>query len=191
MKKTSFLLILLLLINCSRPLYIKDKHFNCSSNEFIIDSDLKELVYKSLKRAVVTQKDIPDYRLLWKKHRIYVASEYHDTKKHYPTISDWKKDAKNLKPNEVPNSINNVSFCLKTQKELQKIANKTWENFLHLSFKLIKIEENKATIKINNTWIVSNKHPKTSYLSGGGYVLLFKKSNNNWEFEKIEAAWIS
>lgn len=191
MKRFCLLFLAIIISSCSRPLYIKDKYFNCSEIEFIIDSDLKELVYLSLKRAAVIQKDIPDYRLLWKKHRIYLSSEYHTEEKHYPTISDWKKDAKMLLEKEVPNKIGKVSFCLKSKEELQNIANKTWEDFLHLSLEFIKIEKDTATVKINNTWIVSNKHPETVYLSGGGYILVFKKEKEKWIFDKIQSSWIS
>ncbi|MGF1636853.1 MAG: hypothetical protein ACFCUU_07250 [Cyclobacteriaceae bacterium] len=155
-----------------------------------MDTDLKELVYKSLKRAVVVEKDIPDYRPIWKKHRIYVANEYQTDKSKFVSQSDWDNSVSYLNPNEIPFKINDVNFCLKSEKELQQISDRTWEDFLHLSFSLIKIEGNKATIQIDNTWIVS-KHSKKVYLGGGGYECVYKKTNGVWEFEKIISTWIS
>lgn len=191
MKKILFLIIIFIFTNCSRPLYIKDRHFNCPKKEYKIDSDLKELVYKSLKRAVVIQKDIPDYRLLWKKHKIYVADEYQTEDNHFQNRNNWEESLQYLTSNDIPYKIENVSFCLKSKKELQKIANRTWEDFLHISFSLIDIKEKNATIKINNTWIVSNKHSNKIYLSGGGYVAIYVKIDGKWEFKKIKSSWIS
>ena len=199
MKKYTYIFIVIILANCSRPLYIKDKHFNCGINTYEMDSDLKELVYKTIKRAVVVEKDIPDYNLLWKKHRIYILDEYQLV----PTIVTQKVDSinkiitfnserniKHFKTGEIPNKIGNVSFCLKSKIDLQKISNKTREDFLHLSFSFIKIEGNIATVKINNSWIVS-KHRKKGYLSGGGYTCTFKKINGKWEFDELISSWIS
>lgn len=189
--KKLILFLVILISSCSRPLYIKDKHFNCNQKEYKIDSDLKELIYKSLKRAVVIEKDIPDYRLLWKKHRIYISNEYQTHKTHFTSEKSWNNSLSYLNSNHVPSKIDNVNFCLKSRKELQKISNRTWEDFLHISFDLIKIEGDTATVKINNTWITSNKHPNKIYLSGGGYITIFKKENNKWKFVKITSRWIS
>jgi hypothetical protein len=156
-----------------------------------MDSDLKELIYKSLKRATVTNKDIPDYRLIWKKHRIYVLNEYQTDKTKFSSNEDWNKSLSFLNPNDIPNQIENVSYCLKSKVDLQRIADRTWEDFLYISFSLIKIEGNQATIKIDNSWNVS-KHTKDKvYMSGGGYTCVYKKINGKWEFEKITSSWIS
>jgi hypothetical protein len=82
-------------------------------------------------------------------------------------------------------------FSLKSKEELQKISDKTWEDFLHASFSLIKIEGNIATVKINNWWIVSEHNKKIVYLSGGGYTCTYKKVEGVWEFQKITSSWIS
>ncbi|QTD39153.1 hypothetical protein JL193_07920 [Polaribacter batillariae] len=164
-----------------------------------MDSDLKELVYKSLQRAVVVEKDIQEYQSIWKKNRIYVLNRFQlnetlvlskfDSVKNAYEINS-KKDYKYLKLDEIPNEIGNVAFCLKSKSELQKIADKTREDFLFLSFSMIKIEKETATIKINNTWKVS-KHSKKIYLSGGGYTCKYQKINGEWKFNKIISRWIS
>ena len=181
----------MVLAGCSRPLYIKDKHFNCLQKEYNMDSDLKELIYKSLKRATVTNKDIPDYRLIWKKHRIYVLNEYQKDRTNFASNEDWNKSLSFLAPNEIPNQIENVSYCLKSKAELQRIADKTWEDFLYISFRLINIDGNRATIKIENTWNVSKHNKDTVFMSGGGYTCFYKKINGKWEFEKITGTWMS
>jgi len=193
------LLLIIILTSCSRPLYIKDKHFERENVDYKIDSDLKELVYKAIQRAVVTEKDIQEYNSIWKKHRIYVLNQYEinepliipkfDSVNNSYKINS-KRNWKYLKSSEIPSEIGNVSFSLKSKSELQKIADKTWEDFLYLSFSIIKIEGKSATIKINNTWKVS-KHSKKVYLSGGGYTCIYKKINRKWEFEKITSRWIS
>ena len=188
--KIYFILFILIFSSCSRPFYIKDKHFISAEKKYKMDNDLKELVYKSIERAFVEKKDIPDYIFLWKKHRIYIANEYQSSKTDFKNQNDWNKTLSYLKTDDLPNSIGKVMFSLKSREELQKISDKTWEDFLHASFSLIKIEENIATIKINNSWIVS-KHSKKAYLSGGGYTCIYKKMNGVWEFEKIISSWIS
>ncbi len=156
-----------------------------------MDTDLKELVYKSLERAFVTEKDISDYRLLWKKQRIYVSNEYQNPNIDSGSTDDFNKKVSYLQPCEVPNSIENVLFSLKDKEELQKISDKTWEDFLHASFSFIKIEGNVATVKINNSWIVSKHSKNKAYLSGGGYTCTYIKVNGTWKFQKIVSSWIS
>lgn len=156
-----------------------------------MDSDLKEVIYESLKRATVTKKDIPDYRLLWRKNRIYVLNEYQTDKTDFVSKEDWNNSLSFLNPSDIPNKIESVSYCLKSKKELKKIADRTWEDFLHISFSLIKIEKNKAIIEINNTWVLSKHNKRTIHLSGGGYTCVYKKVHGKWQFEKITGSWIS
>ena len=184
------LLFLIIFTSCARPLYIKDRHFDCEGKEYKMDTDLKELVYKSIERAFVRERDIADYIFLWKKHRIYVSNEYQTSKTGFIDKEDWVKTLSYLQSDDVPGFIGSVRFCLKSKDELQKISDKTWEDFLHVSFSLIKIEGDTATIKINNDW-VTNKHSKVIYLGGGGYTCIYKKINGVWEFQKITSTWIS
>ncbi|SMG48200.1 hypothetical protein SAMN05661096_03439 [Marivirga sericea] len=184
-------LLLILFTSCNRPLYIKDRHFKSAEKEYKMDTDLKVLVYKSLERAFVTEKDIADYKLMWKKHRIYVSNEYQAEKDDFKSQEDWDETVSYLKPNEVPNAIGEVKFSLKSKEALQKISDRTWEDFLHASFSLIKIEGNIATIKINNSWIVSKHTKDMAYLSGGGYTCTYKKIDDVWEFQRKTSSWIS
>ena len=185
------LLFIIMLAGCSRPLYVKDKHFKPVEKENKVDTDLKQLVYKSLEKAFVTEKDIADYRLLWKKDRIYVSNEYQNSKTDYQNREDWNNSLSCLEENQVPSSIGKVKFSLKSREELQKISDKTREDFLHASFSLISIDGDFATISIENSWIVSKHHKKTMYLSGGGYTCTFKKIEGVWIFQRIEKSWIS
>ncbi len=189
--KIYFLLIFIAFSSCSRPFYIKDRHFIPTKEEHIIDTDLKELVYKSLKRAFVIEKDIADYQFLWKKHRIYVSNEYQSSETEFKNQENWNENVSFLEPIDVPNYIDNVMFSLKSEQELQNISDRTWEDFLHASFSLIKIEGDIATVEINNTWIVSKHTKKKVSLSGGGYTSIYKKVDGVWEFQKITSRWNS
>lgn len=171
-----------MLSSCARPLYTKDRYFNSDNTEYKIDNDLKEIIYKTIKRAVVVEKDIPDYRPIWDKSKIYVSSE--------AIIYNPKRRSHQLSQNEIPNKIGNIAFSLKTEKELQKIADKSREDFLYLSFSLIKLDGDSAIISINNHWKV-NKHSKKIYLSGGGYTCNYKKVNGKWIFDRVSSSWIS
>jgi len=195
MRIIAFITILLTISSCTRPFYVKSKYFNCAQKEYIKDSDLKELVYLSIEKAVVTDKDIPDYRLIWNKSKIYISNSYSTYKmnQRHNSKPDWEKyeDEKYyLKNSEIPSKIGNVEFCLKSKKALKTIANKSDESFLYLSFDYIIIEKNKAKIKIENSWVIPDK-TKNVMLSGGGYTLLFNKVNGKWIFDKIIGSWIS
>lgn len=155
-----------------------------------MDSDIKELIYKSLKRAVVEERDIAAYNLIWKKHRIYVANEYQQEKATFKSQEDWDKSVSYLNPDQIPSEIGDVRFCLKSNQELQKIANRTWEDFLHISYDLIKINGDKAIVRINNWWM-SSKHSKVVYLSGGGYESIYRKIDGVWKFERKTSSWQS
>jgi hypothetical protein len=189
MRKWIFFISIIALSSC-RPYYIKDRHFDCKVNEYQGDSDIKELIYRSLKRAVVAEKDIPDYVLYWKKHKIYVSNAYQTKKTEVINTDQWMSEASFLSVGDVPPDINNVEFCLKSKDELQRISNRTRENFLHLSFRLIQINGSKATIKIDNTW-VTHKNSQKIYLSGGGYTAIYNKIDGVWRFESIITSWIS
>ena len=156
-----------------------------------MDSDLKELIYKSLKRVTVTNKDIPDYRLIWKKDRIYILNEYQNDKKNFTSNKDWNKNLSLLSPNDIPNRIENVSYCLKSKTDLQKIADRTLEDFLYISFRLIDIDGDQASIKINNSWNVSKHNKGKIRMSGGGYTCVYRKINGKWKFDKITSSWAS
>lgn len=179
--KYSLLILLFLLSSCARPLYTKDRYFNSDNTEYKIDNNLKELVYKVLQRAVVVEKDIPDYRPIWDKSKIYVSSE--------AIVYNPNRRSHQLSQNEIPNKIGNVAFSLKTEKELQKIADKSREDFLYLSFSLIKLDGDSAIISINNQW-KANKHSKRGALSCGGNTFTYKKVNGKWIIGKKASSWI-
>jgi len=181
--------ISLIFMGCARPLYIKDRHFDCGEHDYSMDTDLKELVYKSIEKAFVADRDIADYIYLWKKHRIYVAKEYQKLETNFNT-NQKKDNLSYLDQSDLPTFIRSVRFCLKSQEELQKISNKTREDFLHISFDVIKIDGDNATVGINNTWITS-KHSKVLHLGGGGYTLMYKKIDGEWRFYEIASSWIS
>ena len=174
------LLFLFLCLSCSRPLYIKDRHFDCPPIEYVMDTDLKELVYRTIDRAYVTEREIPDYIFLWKKHRIFISNEYQAKKTRYRPKADWEEPLLFLNPSDLPNFVGSVAFCLKSKKELQKIADRTYEDFLYASFSLIEIEGDTARVRIDNTWITS-KHSKLKHGGGGSLMSTFKKVRGVWQ----------
>jgi len=188
--RKALLVLIIFLTSCGRLVSVKNNSFNCSENNYKMNSDLKEVIYKSLKRAVVTEKDIPDYSLIRDKYLIYVLNKYQTDSTNFVSPEAWEKSLTFLRANEIPNKIENISFCLKSKEELQKISNRTRTDFLSLSFSLIKIDNDTAIIKISNNWIVS-KYSNKVYLSGGGYGCIYKKINGTWKFMKKTSSWIS
>tara|TARA_R100000306_G_C4345769_1_gene127575 strand:- start:24 stop:473 length:450 start_codon:yes stop_codon:yes gene_type:complete len=143
-----------------------------------MDSDKKELIYKILKRAVVEEKDIPDYSLINDKKKIYIQDLWIE--------SFWsEKPPKTflVRSTEIPPQINGVSFCLKSKSEMQIIADNT-SGFTYLTLGVIKIDNNSATIGIDHGFQTKTNSNKV-ILAGGGYVWQFKKVNGEWMFDKI------
>lgn len=183
MKSIFLLPIIFLFFGCAT--YTDTKFFDCAKTEnYKKDSDKKELIYKVLKRAVVDEKDIPDYNLIKDKKKIYIENNYAAS-----ILDEEEMKILPLTSSEIPSEIKGISFCLKSKPELQAIADKT-SPFLYLTFKEIKIDGDIAIIGISNSWQPITKS-KVAYLSGGGYVLQFKKVNGVWEFDKVLKSWMS
>lgn len=175
-----------LLFGCSQKLYTDEQFFNCANTaDFTIDSDKKQLIYWALQRAVVKNRDIPDYRMIKDKQKIFVENTLQ---------TNFFKDTVNneLRKYEVPAAIDDVQFCLKSIAELQEIANRT-SDFMYLSLGEVRIDTNYATIGIANSWMVSAKSMKAGeiYLAGGGYILKFYKMNGKWIYQEKAYSWSS
>ena len=179
MKKITLLILLLIMFSCAKKIYTSNEYFNCNKPvDFKIDTDKKQLIYKILNRAIITNRDIPDYQMIKDKKKIYILDTYYSAFFGETEIKSYP-----LNPANIPNQIGNVKFCLKSKTELQKIADKT-EPFTYLTFAKININENIATIGIDNGW-QGQTNGNTVYMSGGGYIWQFKKMNGTWEFDKI------
>ena len=181
MRKIILLIFIFSMLSCSKKLYTDIKYFDCNKmSDFKADTDKKQLIYAILERAVVSKKDIPDYRLITDKINIYVNNIS------YSEFSGGlnKPQEISIDPKEVPTEIGIVRFCVKSKMEIQAIADKT-NNFLYLTLGNININEDTAKIGLSNNWVVRKKNNgKYGIMSGGGYILTFKKINGSWIFDK-------
>jgi len=170
-------------------MYTSTSYFDCkSSKDFELKTDRQKIIYHLLEKAVVTEKDIPDYGLHKNKSQFYVLNKEIKRINKAP-FYDYVPLAKN----EMPTKIGAVSFCWKTQNELQTIADET-NDFLYLSLGEIQINGNKASVRLNNEWITSEKNKgKYTYMSGGGYELPLIKEDNEWIIDRSKEMiqWIS
>lgn len=144
------------------------------------------MIFDILNRATVELKDITDYGLLKDKKNIYINRTYY-SRFSAPTKADIQEFQ--FEDSEIPAEIKDVRYCLKSQDELQKIANET-SDFVYLTFGNIEFTEDLAQIGLATGW-QSQTNSKKMYLSGGGYVLQYKKVDGKWVFDKILKSWIS
>lgn len=189
MKRIIPLLVLFSFIGCSPKLYTHKSYFDCEPpNTFEIKTDRQKIIYHLLEKAVVSEKDIPDYGLHKNKTRFYVLDKELISLNKAP---HW--EYKPIDNAEKPMRIQNVEFCWKSKEVLQEIANKT-DDFLYLALQDIQIQGNKATVKINNNWLTSAKNRgKYIHMSGGGYMLQLIKEDNEWILDPDgkTAIWMS
>jgi hypothetical protein len=154
-----------------------------STNEFKADTNKKQLIYEILNQAYIEKKDIPDYNLIKNKKRIYICDFY------LPNFE--KRNKILLNRSEIPSKINGVEFIFKSEKEIQNLADET-NDFLYSTIKHLEINGKKAKIGLSNNWVMSKKNKgKYAFMSGGMYILNFKKINGRWIFdEKSENIFI-
>ena len=151
-------------------------YHSISTIEFKADTNKKQLIYEILNQAFVKKKDIPDYDLITNKKKIFICNFY------FPNFK--KKNRIPLNKSELPKKINDVEFIIKSEKEIQNIADKT-NDFLYSTIKHLEIKGNKAKIGLSNFWVMSKKNKgKYAFMSGGMYVLNFTKINGRWVFDE-------
>jgi hypothetical protein len=189
MKRTLAVLGLTLL-SCSSVKYTSKTFFDTKPHDYQMNTDVKTLIYLCLDRAVVKERDIPDYSLISDKAHIYIQDLYYTKNGGFITAEEFNASAVVLDDHDIPNQISGISFCLKSTSELQDIANQSQQDFMFLNFSLISIENNRAIVQLNNNWMVQ-QNSEGRYLSGGGYTCLFKKVNGQWVFDKVTKMIIS
>lgn len=146
-----------------------------ASREFNPHTDKKQLIYEILNRAFVEKKDIPDYNLIKNKKRIFISDFY------LPNFEE--NNAFPLNESDIPGKINNVEFMMKSDEEIQNLADET-DDFLYSTISHLQINGNKAQIGLSNNWIMGKKNEGNyGYTSGGSYILSFKKVNGRWVFD--------
>ena len=142
------------MFSCSKKLYTDNKYFDCNeTSDFKADTDKKQLIYAILERAVVSKKDIPDYRLITDKTNIYVSNISYS--KFFGGLD--KPQEIPIDPKEIPTEIEKVRFCVKSKMEIQAISDKT-KDFLYLTLGNIEINAQTANIGLSNSWVVSKKN---------------------------------
>lgn len=188
MKKIKILVAFIALTSCSPKLYTDNYFFDCGKNQRQnLESDRKTLITLILKRSVVVNKDVADYELIKDKKRIYVLNKWYSSF-FGKTAEDQTKEYP-LTLEEIPVMISDVEFCIKSKQELQAIADKT-AAFVYLIIGDIEITGDIAKIGVATFW-QGRSDSRTVYLSGGGYVLQYKKVNGEWIFDKGLQSWQS
>jgi hypothetical protein len=187
-KKFLVLIGLIILSSCAEDTYTSRKYFDCSQHkEFKASTEKQKLIQEILDRSVVNLKDIADYNLLKDKKNIYINRTYY-SKFSGATKADITEYQ--FEDNDIPTRILDVKFCLKSKDELQKIADNTTE-FVFLTFGNIEINGDVATIGIATWWQSQSPPRRRGHMSGGGYVLQYKKVDGKWTYDKTLKAWIS
>ncbi len=174
----NFLLLFFLLVGCAKFPHTSQHYFTCHSKKGNepLSMERQAIIKKILTRALVDEKDIPDYHLIEDKSHIYIlATGYSHFLGNTETFI--------VNEDDVPNKIKDVQFCLKSEAELQKIADNTYP-FLYLTLGEFTLEGDIATIGLINGW-QRQKNSKIIFLSGGGYVWKLKKINGDWTFTDI------
>jgi hypothetical protein len=176
------------LFSCAEDTYTSQKYFDCPpTKEFKATTEKQKLIHELLERSVVTLKDLVDYNLLKDKKNIYINRTYY-SKFSGATKADIVEYQ--FENNDVPSQIQDVKFCLKSKDELQKIADNT-SDFVFLTFGNIEINGDIATIGLATWWQPQSPPKRKAYLSGGGYVLQYKKIDGKWIYDKTLSAWMS
>ncbi len=140
----------LALFSCSSFKYTRKSFFDPKPYDYQMNTDVKTLIYLCLKRAVVKERDIPDYSLISDKAHIYIQDSYYTKNGGFITAEEFNASAVVLDDQDIPNQISGISFCLKSTSELQDIANQSLQDFMFLNFSLIRIENNRAIVQLNN-----------------------------------------
>jgi hypothetical protein len=184
-KSSNLLLVLhLFIMGCHQHSYTNRTYFNFpKTNNFKLETDRQKLIYTILERAI-TKKDLPDYNRIKDPSRIYILDHSYA----YFFGTD-ELEMQRLDDADIPSRINEVRFCMKSDDELQAIADKEGK-YMYFSIGQLEINDSTATIGLTNSWKVPN-NSKEVMMSGGGYVWRLKKENDQWVFEKIIHNFVS
>lgn len=136
------------------------------------------LIAMALTRAVIDEKDIPDYNLLRNKNRII--------------LSMTTGEGELIGPSALPAS-DTVRFILLGEEAIQQYAD-SWGDFLYLHVNRVYVHNDTARVDVSTTWAVdtSDRRNETEWpLSGGGYRLEWIRQAGAWTFTEIRMMWIS
>ena len=144
----------------------------------------KILVETVLLRALVFEKDIPDYWLIKDKKNIVLSNIIRPEPVVHP---DEKIDT--LSAALIP-KLEKIKLSLMTPLEIQQRAEKKGD-FIYIEFNKIEIGKNIARIAISTKWAISKKTKIRVILSGGGHEHEYIKNENKWIFKKSVVSWNS
>ena len=186
-KAILFIPVILLFSGCASLKPTSHSYFDCArTNSFDPLDDKHGLILEILKKAVITDKDIPDYRFIDDKKRIYVVDTTPDN--FFRFIEGGVEVSKErLDFDDIPPKIQSVHFCLKTPDELAEIAAQT-DDFIYLAIGNVKVDGRVGRIGISSNWQTPKGSSRT-YLSGGGYIAEFVKEADAWKFSSILQSW--
>ena len=87
-------------------------------------------------------------------------------------------------------TLEDISVTILTPEEIQQKSNK-YGDFLYLEFREFEIRGNNATVRLDNSWAVSEETRKSGlvFLSGGGAKIPFKKEGGEWMRENVTEIW--
>ncbi len=132
----------------------------------------------ALTRAVIEEKDIPDYQLLRNKSRII--------------LSNTTDEGELIEPSALPAS-DSVRFILLGEEAIQQYAD-TWGDFLYLCVNQAFVGADTARVDVSTRWAIdtSDRRNESEWpLSGGGYRLEWIRQDSTWTIPEIKMIWMS
>jgi len=144
-------------------------------------SDKDILASMAITRAVMNPGDIPDVKLLDRSSAIVLATATSYITLQGDTVDNF------LTVCSLPRKWS-MRFTLLTPEQIQALAD-DHGNYVYLSISAIQETSDGALVTINTTWAVAKNSP-VAIMSGGGYMLHFRKDGYKWSFDKVVSNWI-
>jgi len=180
-------LLIASIVGCQPLKPTSEKYFDCGvENKFDPADDRHALIYEILQKALIRDKDLPDFKFLEDKDHIYIVNKTPES--FFRSIEGGVEVAKEqLTPDDIPTSIKNTQFCLKSPEELEEIAKRT-DDFIYIAIGNIVSDGKIGRIGISTNWQTPPGSSRV-YLSGGGYVVEYVKEADHWKFSSILQSW--
>lgn len=163
------------------------RYFNCKpSSDFDPSGDKQGLIYQILKKALIEDKDLPEFKFILDKTQIYIVKETPEDFFKY-TEEGIEIINEPLTASDIPFSIGDINFCLKSKTELGEIAKHT-EDFIYIALGSFRSDGKIGRIGISTNW---QAPPESGHvhLTGGGYVAEYVKEAEQWKFSSILQSW--
>ncbi|RED93865.1 hypothetical protein C7460_12345 [Marinoscillum furvescens DSM 4134] len=175
--------MLMLWTACTPKIYTDQKFFTCAKEEFESSNSDKSQLFKAvLHHALLEEKDLPGYESLADPNRVYVLDLMYQTS---PTSDS--PEMTRVTTSELPSSVGEVVFCVKSKRELQEIADRAGA-FMYLILGVVELTEQNAVVAIESQWQTSRLDP-LAIADGGGYTCRFIQKDDQWTFDKKLDSW--